>query len=309
MKRSTVSSILFAFMFGFTLSISAQAQDSKSSDNMKTINKDAKKEKRATKPLSLKQQRKNLKKNMFIIPLDRSGPTVSPRFNRELKWIKKFKLIINHYMNLPTELQLKTDQLIDDHRSASLLKFHDLRTPKHRNTNRADFRKSRKPADPTVKKPKNDEYIDGFQTYQERLFSGKVGRPELILFHTAELLDNLLSIIPDEHKKKMDELIIRWDLTYSGGLPDDLLLRIDRIIKSPLFDFTFAELDELTQITGTNMRKLGPGPKGRLDKKKMRKAYKITREEIFKKLTPAQQAEIEKSMKLIDEYLKIMEID
>lgn len=304
MKRSTVSSILFAFMFGFTLSISAQAQDSKSSDNVKIIKKDAKKEKRVTKILSLKEKRAKLKGKSYVVPFDRSGPTVSPKFNRDLKWIKKFKLLISKYMNLPPELQLQTEQIIDDHRSASVRKFYNLQIPVMNNANR---RRLDKTADSTVKDPKNEEYLGGFQTYRERMLSGKEGRPELIMYHAAELLDNLLALMPDEHKKQFDELIIRWDITYAGGMPDGPLRRLNRIIKSPLLDFTNEVRFDILGIIGSNMREVGT-LRQRTEMKK-RKAYEKTREEIFKKLTPAQQAEVDKSMKLIDEYLKIMGLD
>lgn len=304
MKRSTVSSILFAFMFVFTLSISAQAQDSKSSDNVKIIKKDAKKEKRVTKILSLKEKRAKLKGKSYVVPFDRSGPTVSPKFNRELKWIKKFKLLISKYMNLPPELQLQTERIIDVHRLDSLRKFYNLQIPVMNNANR---RRLDKTADSTVKDPKNEEYLGGFQTYRERMLSGKEGRPELIMYHAAELLDNLLALMPDEHNKQFDELIIRWDITYSGGMPDGPLRRLNRIIKSPLLDFTNEVRFDILGIIGSNMRRLGT-IRNRTEAKK-RKAYEKTREEIFKKLTPAQQAEVDKSMKLIDEYIKIMGVD
>lgn len=281
MKRSTLGCTILAVAFAFSLSPGVQAQDSKASDNTKTA-------KTNETPIKKDKPRTNRLPKGFKIPFhpeDANGPSPNIRLNRELRYVKKFKLLIANQMDFSTEDQEKVFAVIDDHISGVLDKYE------------------------TLEKQNRFKRIgrNGPRQLSNKMEVGKEGRMELILYHMKEFLTNIMKAIPEKHRKDFDDLYVRWDLTHHGPLPDDPIRRLNRVVTSHLMDIGVENRKKVGKILSAKMMEIGA--KGRLDPVIVNKAYKQVHAEVFKLLTKEQKIEADKSIRLIDDFRKIMEMD
>lgn len=281
MKRSTLGCTILVVAFAFSLSPSTQAQDSKAGDNTKTA-------KTNETPVKKASPRTNRLPKEFKIPFhpeDVNGPSPNIRLNRELRYVKKFKLLIAHQMDFSTEDQEKVFAVIDDHISGVLDKYETLEKQNR-------FKRVGR---------------NGPRQLSNKMEVGKGTRMELVLYHMKDFFANIMKVIPEKHRKGFDDLYLRWDLTHHGPVPDDPIRRLNRVVTSHLMDIGDENRKKVAKIFIAKMREIGR--KGRLDPVIVNKAYQQLRADVFKLLTKEQKIEADKSMRLIDDFRKIMELD
>ncbi len=281
MKRSTLGCTILAVAFAFSLSPGVQAQDSKAGDNTQKVTSTKTKNKPSTK----KFRKKLAPGKIPFHPEDVNGPSPNIRLNRELRYVKKFKLLIANQMDFSTEDQEKVFAVIDDHISGVLDKYETLEKQNH-------FKRIGR---------------SGPRRMPNKLEVGKEGRMELILYHMKDFFTNIMKAIPEKHRKDFDDLYLRWDLTHHGPLPDDPIRRLNRVVRSHLMDIGDENRKKVAKILSTKMLEIGA--RGRLDPVIVNKAYKQVHADVFKLLTKEQRIEADKSIRLIDDFRKIMEMD
>lgn len=221
-----------------------------------------------------------------------------PRLRRNFKWIEKLKYLIRGKMNFTTDQLDHIDAIIKNHVKLVNAKFARNFTLPGIPGSQADNLQSTKnslnnaPGDPAKKK---------------FLVSDIGSKFNLILNHMEELVNDIKTIIPKEHKKEFEELILLWDATNYGALPDEPLKRLNRVVKSPIILVIRDIRDKMSKLISTAMKKLGPVVRRDKDKTKQRKMYEQVKKDIFELLTPEQQLKVDKALKFIDDDARAWE--
>ena len=98
MKHWKIACTILTLAFAFSLSQSVQAQDFKSSDNPKVV----KQSDTHGKSTNTKPHKKIAPRKIKFHPEDVNGPTNNVRLNRELRFVKKFKLLVTSAATFPS---------------------------------------------------------------------------------------------------------------------------------------------------------------------------------------------------------------
>lgn len=290
MKKSLLEYTLFTLIIGSIFTASAYSQENnsppKKDDHRIVPTQNA--------PIGISNEIYQMYLQDRLRKLKGIKPRVHHELRRNYKWIKKLRKLIRSDMKLTTDQLNYIDDIIGNHvklvmantdtKKIFLSKLNKKQAGSENNSS------TKSSYDPATKKT---------------LRSANGSAVELIMNHMEEFVADVRIGIPEEKKKEFDKLVVLWDLTNPGPVPDGPMRRLNRIIISPTLRSPWSKRDIMTGIIYKGMKSLGPFRKQDLNDQQ--KVYLRVKKDIFEMLSPEERIAVDAAIKFIEDDARASE--